>query len=313
MHKREWAYYGRVKQHLVELMHLPDANRAIVRLNGNVLFDETITGNEAPVFSFFIDEEFCQIKLTPINAHQFEYTFVAHQYSTTQYGKQQKWRDRLQKIGVGGGIMLFLCLLLLPLAYYYWQQQRSNNDFQYGGISTVGQIIRIEPQVRNTPPDSLPLVRTRIYYQYKYQKRSYTAETTTWLYHKNDTTYTPQGFPLQKGDELDVLFGAKNPEQSQLRLDHPSDTQISKYWLDARQQCLKNNEAIPNMEKILYCDCLIYELINRYDFSALAQLLHQFSPPAPRFPYNQLSYQQFMNQREQRIIKDNCIFNPLQK
>lgn len=310
MQKREWAYYGRIKQHLVELIHLPDANRAVVKLNGNVLFNETITIGEKQTFSFFIDEEFCEIKLNPTPNNLYAYEFIAHQYSTTQYGKRQKWRDYLQKIGVGGGVAVFLCLFLF-LIYRFASQKQANNDIQYGGISTTAQIIRIEAQVRNSPADSLPLVRTRIYYHYNYQKRPYTAETTLWLVHKNDTLYTPIGLPLQKENEFEVLFSTQKPEQNQLRLDHPSDAQIGKYWLDVREKCTKNPNIAPILNKNVYCDCLIAELINRYDINALAQFYHQFTPPTPRLQYNSITYQQFMNQRDIRIISDNCAANPL--
>lgn len=314
MQKREWAYYGHLKQHLVELLHLPDADRVVIKLNGAVLFDEQLPLGNGKTFSFFIDDEFCEIKIAAQDKRQYQYDFIAHRFSTTSFGKQQKWQDRLQKIGVAGGIIALFTFFLIPVGYYLLRQQTVNNDFNAGGISTPAQVIRIELQERNTPIDSLPLVRTRLYYSYHYQKHNYTAETTQWLYLQNDTVYTPAGLPLFKDDAFEVLFAAQNPTQNQLRLDRPTDVQLGKYWLFAREKCTRNRDPLPPAtDKNQYCDCLLYELVNQYDLVALAQFYHQFDPPTPRLRYHRTTYEQWMGQRNIRILMSNCATNPLRQ
>lgn len=315
MQKREWVYHGRIKQHLVEVLHAVEAEKIIIRLNGAVLFEEILPRGETKSFRFFIDEELCEVKVATQQPHKhYTYELIAHEFSTSQFGKRQKWRDRWQKIGFGVAIAAILLLFVVPVAYYTWKQQHASSDFRAGGISTPAQVIRIEAQPRNTPPDSLPLVRVRLYYTYKVQQKPITAETTMWLLYQRDTLFAPTGMPLFKGDTFEVLFVAQNPEQSQLRLEHPTDEQLGRYWLMARDKCLQNHDPLPmNTDKAQYCDCLLYDLVNAYDLVAFAHFYHQFDPPTPRTRYHRLAYEQWIGQRDLRILQSNCAANPLRK
>ncbi len=314
MQKREWVYHGRFKQHLVEVLHNANAEKALIRLNGAVLFDEIVPKGKNKTFHFFIDEEFCELQLQAQNNEQYAYQFITHEFSTSKFGKQQKWRDRWQKIGIGSAVILLMLFIIVPISYYTWQQQQTHSNFKAGGISTPAQIVRLEAQVRNSPPDSLPRVRTRLYYTYSHQQRSYTGETTQWLHYRNDTLFTPAGLPLLKNDHFETLIAPQNPVQSQLRLDHPTDEQLGYYWLMARQKCNQNSDILPpSTPKELYCDCLLHKLVNQYDLAAFAYFYHQFEPIAPRWQYHRNSYAQWIGQRQIRILQNNCAAEPMQQ
>lgn len=315
MQKRDWVFYGRIKQHLVQLYHFPEMGKVTIKLNGIKLIEEELPAGEEKKYSFFVDEELCELQLSipnPANPKSYNYEFINHQFSTTAVGKQRKQRDRLEKIGFAALAILLFGTIFIPLMYYIFNENKDKNDLNIGGMSVPATITRIETHRNITPSDSLPKVNTTLFYTYKVAEKDYYGEKKYYMTLINDTTYTNVGLPLLKGDQFEVLFVPTEPEKNSLRLYRPTDIQLQRYWLSARDKCLANpffDTVLQNssIDKALYCDCIILELFNHAEVESLTRIYNQLSPPTQHKYYNKTTFDNFIQQREQRILLDNCL------
>lgn len=308
MQKREWSYYGRLKPHYVQLLHFVGTGRATLRVNGAVMFDENLPKQESKMFTFFVDDELCQVSIVRQPDGQFIYDFKVHEHSSSKTGKKMFRRDRLEKIGLFSAIILVLAGMSF-FVYQLRQNIHKQNDLSLGGMTALATIVRIERKMYQ--PDLTPFqpkTKTVIYYRFGANGHSQMSDFTIDLPARNDTSYTPAGLPLLKDDEFEVLFEAKVPENHLLRLEKPSEKQLQYYWLLARRECMKNKEiTLPDKLKVAYCDCLIHNLFNKQEISALASIYNQHTDPQYSPKYNRNTYNALMQDREQRILMQDCL------
>ena len=147
MNRKKWIYFGRVKQHVVEIVHFVKTGRFMVRMNNLLLVEEMLPVDvQQKTFDFFIDDEFCQVMLNR-RGNQFEYEFKAHEYSTSKSAQTQRYKERLKTAVIGGGIALFLLLVIAPLSYNLYNRTAKARDLLLGGLTAPAKVEFIEPHL----------------------------------------------------------------------------------------------------------------------------------------------------------------------
>ncbi|MEZ4883339.1 MAG: hypothetical protein R3E32_01290 [Chitinophagales bacterium] len=310
MHQESWIYRGKFKRHLLQLSHDFSNGNLVLTLDGFKLSEEVILESEdLKIFSFFIDGELFEIKITRQNK-QFVYEFIPHVYSTSHVGKTRKKAAKWELLSVNTGITIIVIALLSAILYFTFFSNDAAPPLSLGGLTAVATITEInanKEHLLKTEDGKTKSLRGNIRYKFKVLDEWYYGDA--YLYKKMDFYYLAKtGLPIQTGDEFMVLYSENNPNNNHILFDHPSEQKLAQYQLMARESCLKNLPPnIPTDKELTYCECLKAYLFQQYDLKGLANMIHQTKSKTAFEDFNEKTYQKFMNESRQQEIQKNCL------
>lgn len=288
--KQSWKYYGAVKQHVVEMIHHLNHERLLLRLNGTIIIDETIsTATTNKVISFFVDGELCVVNVDKIN-NKYSYNFITPEYSTSKKGIKRKTRHRLMIAGFAALFLLIFVGLGSGILYQIIRHEHQKYNNSLGGIVAKASINRI---VYNPNEKAYS-----IYYQYQVNGTKFNAQQQ--LEKKYPKAYTPFHMPINTNDEFDVIYTPMNPESSRLLLDRPSPQQIERYRNMAREACISSAEHNEQ-----WCDCTALYLFFHFKEEGYARLYH-INNTNKKLPYHQGNFTSFINSNKFSSTFTNC-------
>ena len=117
MNQSHWTYlddYGR--QHVVGILHGANTGHLVVHCNSKVMLID-FNVNESKTYSFYIDENMCNLKVLPEKG-DFKYEFKVDENLNSAKHKLKRTQDRkyfYQKIGslvAAISLLVFVALLL---------------------------------------------------------------------------------------------------------------------------------------------------------------------------------------------------------
>lgn len=299
MHKRDWIFYGHLHRHLVTLFHFEQTGRVMLYLNRRLLLEEMLPMPQSShTYQFFIDDELCELELGYAPKIGFSYDFRSPNYSTSRYGRWQRWKDRLENLKIVGVLALFL-LISLPVVYYFWQQNRSEKDFKVG-MMTEGTVIGVEPtfEKKGTAATGMAL------YSFVSDTKGYAGKQALVYDSKTKKFRTPDGLPIRGGEQFMVLFQPANPIHNRIDFRRPTAQQIQAYQTDVRAACMRHFSKLESSQAMMYCDCLSRFLVEQYGIEAIVRLYQSATPKTEHAQYNTDTFEAWL--KEQKSFVAPC-------
>ena len=120
MAQRNWIYpSGLGRQHQLGLYHADESGNLVVHLNNQVLVvDFKVLDDKA--YTFFIDEELCQVKVIKDAEGQFSYEFTINYEADTPQNRLRKDRltDDRESYWKALGLAILVLAFFFILAYF---------------------------------------------------------------------------------------------------------------------------------------------------------------------------------------------------
>lgn len=299
INKKSWVYAGKLKRHTIELAHDLTHQKVYVRLNGILLYEESLPAQQSEkAFNFFIDDELCVLSIEKVG-DKYAYRFTSPEYSSSSTAKLRKWKDRLLIVAI---IFVFSSIFGgfgVPFITNIIRTNQLNNNLEMGGIVTSADMVKGGVIIDGE--------KVSLSYQYlaglKQIKQHLEIPTT-------DSSYRMYAslLPVTDQSSFEVLYSASNPDIHRL-LFQPSEKQLAVLKITARNACLKlgNIPVQGTQQQMVYCDCLIRYLFIHHRLEGLARIIKSSETPDSSPVYNKDTFKQFMDSALQTELQQICI------
>jgi len=278
LNRFNWTYIAdKGVKHHVGLMHGAESGHLLVYCDAKIiLIDFEIL--EDKTYSFFIDEQLCEISIEKIN-EQFYYSFEINKTADTPRNNLRKKIERrhmIQGISVLGGIVLLAIIFSwIMITWNDNSMPQTPAEMVRSGKEGKAKIIKVSD--------------SEIKYFYIVNGQSYSAETD---FDDNSVVVLETGMPLEEGDEFVVKYVSNNPKLNQIDYNRPTKNQIDKYRRRAIEKYLEYN---PQKDSI-FSVCIVNIAYDLKGIQGLADVFFQ-NTPATENPRNN-------NNTYKRLIRD---------
>ena len=258
-------------------MHGAESGHLLVYCDAKIiLIDFEIL--EDKTYSFFIDEQLCEISIEKIN-EQFYYSFEINKTADTPRNNLRKKIERrhmIQGFSVLGGIVLLAIIFSwIMITWNDNSMPRFPEELVQSGKEGKAKILKVSD--------------SEIKYFYIVNGQSYSAETD---FSDNSVVVLETGMPLEEGDEFIVKYVSNNPKLNQIDYNRPTQKQINKYRKRAIEKYMEYN---PQKDS-LYSACIVNIAYDLKGIQGLADVFFQ-NTPASENPQNN-------NNTYKRLIRD---------
>ncbi len=304
MHKQEWIFYGKEKQYLVQLAHIVNMNKVIVRLDERNLFDEAIKADETErQLTFFVDGELCIIDINKTQKG-YTYAFSTPEFSTSKVGRMRKWRDTWQKIGmVAAAIFIFSFFTYLALSNI-----EEETTLVEGGMTADAIVISALPEPYEYMENGEKMrSEATITYKFKIHELYQYGKAPAQIIDGKvaDMMY---GLPVKKHDKFEILFAPKKTAVNEIRWKNFSEIKLFDYKLLVLERCMDNHtEFSDTLQRIVYCDCQHFYFSEQYGLSGIAHLFYEKAKVSTNPIYNEVSFSKLKTEALHQKIEEMCV------
>lgn len=243
---------------------------------------------ESKTYSFFIEDEFCQIRLER-RGEEMYYFFEINKEVDTPRNRERKKRDRkylTQALVFFGLLIVGATALALGFQAYNKKLKTERMNASPYTSATVGWV-----EVDTLHPS--PLIR------YQYVAGNSTYSGTSYL-HPEDGDASPV-MPLRQGDEFTVRFNPEYPEYSRIFFPEATKRQQMRYLERALERHLVLNPAVhPALAR-----CMLELAMERKGAQGLADFFFQNADPGANPIHNKDSYH--------RLVRDPAFQQEVEK
>ncbi|MFN4079768.1 MAG: hypothetical protein ACK4NS_02610 [Saprospiraceae bacterium] len=290
-------YHGDRSGHL--LIH---CNRRVVQIDFSVREDR--------VYSFFIEDELCEISLKREKNGLFSYDFQVNKKADTPRNRERKAEtrrnNRLLAISVVGGLILLGSFVAVLQAY--GRVQRQKQIIVKNSINS-----RITPdnirQLNLFGRDAAAVVVMERDPEFgrvgRYRFATAQGDSLTAFFKAPDVgeAMTPTGFPLTDGDQFNVFFLPDDPQVHRLEFFRPTEFTIQRYLYYAVEA---GAEADPE-GGYARSKCRAEALLKTAGWPALAHAIYQNEAPEANRQHNQRTYLKLIRKPAiRKALDDAC-------
>ena len=269
MNRFNWTYVAdKGVKHHVGLMHGAESGHLLVYCDAKIiLIDFEIL--EDKMYSFFIDEQLCEISIEKIKG-QFYYSFEVNKTADTPRNNLRKKIERRHMIQ---GFVMIGAILLLTFIFSWMMITWKDNSFPQttelvkSGLEGKAKILKVSD--------------SEIKYFYIVNGQSYSAETD---FKDNSVVVLETGMPLEEGDEFVVKYVSNNPKLNEIDYTRPTQNQIDKY----RQRAIAKHLEFNPQKDTLFSACLVEIAYDLKGIQGLADVFFQ-NTPATENPNNNIN------------------------
>jgi hypothetical protein len=214
-----WTYLGdHGKKFNIGLYHGPRSGHLLIHCNTKIV-QVDFGVRESTTYSFFLDEELCEIELER-KGDQFFYRFNINKDIDTPRNRARKKAERKHW---NQSLLFFGALIACALAFALWFTSRKFNhaDSQKtellaaSGQETVGKVFL----------DISSTGELKMQYSFVAHGRSIESD-----WQALTSRLSPGGMPITSGDEFVVRFAQNRPYVNEIKLDQPSENQLQTYF-----------------------------------------------------------------------------------
>jgi len=247
LNKLNWTYLGdNNKKHHVVLMHGAQSGHLLVYCNTTILLiDFEIL--ESKTYSFFIEDELCEINIEYISEENYSYGFNINKDADTPRNRNRKKiakKHALQSFG-----FLVCCTLFVLVSIFIGTSlERSNQALPFA--TNLMYEAKAEVLVESDQEKQLISYVFTVGNQAFIDKKDH--QESAKIIDKN-------GMPLESGDELMIKYHPNNPNYNKIDFSKPVPQQLAIYRERAINKYLSSH---PNSDP-KYCTCMAnvaYEL-----------------------------------------------------
>jgi len=291
MNKFHWTYvddYG--KAHQVGLMHGARTGHVLVHCNTKIiLIDFKVL--QSKTYSLFIDEELCEISIERKD-NQFLYGFEINKDVDTPLNRSRKAEEKKhiwQGVLFFGGILLSVAIIFAVMTNY-----KNNRDARLADelLAKNGEI-----------------TFAKVFLEEEAIKYTYISKEKVLSFHTPSDEalklINSNGFPLENGDEFELLYVPHNPKVHKINFEQPSDVQKGVYRQRAIDQELLLHSALDSTIAACRAD-IAFELKG---IAGWADFYHQNTPKTANAKHNELTYKRLVRDLPfEKQAKKKCSF-----
>jgi len=273
-----WQYIETQPPQTITLYHGDSTGHVLITLNSKILIID-FKVKETKSYSFFIDEEFCEINITRTEDN-FSYTFEIDKTIQTPLNERRKKREKKhlwQTAGFFGGLIFIIVVILVGLQ---WNKKQNTGIVDFGEKTTA--ILSLSEEENN-----------------------YTYEVDG-LFYENELSELPKSindFPLETNDEFILKYNKHKPEKHQFNFNIPSEKQIERYTNRAIKKQVK---LFPKKSKE-HATCLVEIGFELQGISALADFYFQDKSENENSKHNENSYKRLIRSVEFQQKSKECL------
>ncbi len=280
MAQNKWSYISHSgKQYIVGVFHGAKTGHLLIYINSKIVQIDFKVHEDA-LYSFFIDEELCEVSLTKKNGG-FEYDFRVNREVDTPLNRHLKAFERVNRNRIIAMLLGLVIFVSLALAFGNYQKKKKEREKQmqlqelltYRSISTKAVIDSVTWKGDDA----------RFYYSFQDQEVWRSANV---LIDKSRINLYTQGIPVKAGDEFTVKFNAYR-DSSWLLLNEPSEAQLANFMFRAFEKEKQFNPHFSDGE--LQCRVRCAYEVNK--LSGLADFYFQGQSKEDNPWHNELTYQ----------------------
>lgn len=240
MNRFNWTYLAdQGKKHHIGLMHGAESGHLLVYCDAKiVLIDFEILEDKR--YSFFIDEQLCEISIERING-QFYYSFEINKTANTP---RNNLRKKIERRHLFQGLMLMGGILFLAVTFSLIMINWNDENDQ---INVISELMH---KGKEGEAKILKVSDSEIKYFYIVNGQPYSAQTGL---NDKSVIVLETGMPLEEGDEFVVKYVSNNPKLNQIDYKRPTQNQIVKY----RERAIKKYLEYNPQKDSLFSACVV--------------------------------------------------------
>lgn len=292
-----WVYLDNAGgRHRVGLYHGDQSGHLVIHCNMRVIqIDFSVRDTKR--YSFFIEDELCEIDIVKENNDRFTYDFHVNKTVDTPRNRIRRADERVIRRHLTifvGGLILVLTLAFLGIRWYGQKQREKSiasgsmvTDFSEKTMQRLAREGKTTDAILYLMEESL---QRKVFYGFK--TADSTAVSGKFQAPPEGIVLLPNGFPLRDGDSFHAVYLPATPQVHRLDFFQPTRKTVEAYLDRAIEAEQKNHpEATPAR-----CACLAQLTLDQKGWFGLADILLQQQSPEENPRHNRDTYQ--------RLIRD---------
>ncbi len=273
-----WQYVETQQPQVVTLYHGDTTGHVLITLNNKILVID-FKVRETKSYSFFIDEELCEVNIKRIN-DSFNYTFEINKTVQTPLNERRKKTEKKhlwQTVGFFGLILLITVSIGVGL---HWNKDQKMKISYYGGEAAA----------------ILTLSEDENKYVYEIDG----------LFYENELLELPEfinDFPLETNDEFMIRYSKYKPDKHQFSFEKPTEKQIQKY----KERAIEKELKLSPKKSRLQATCLVEIAFEMKGISAVADFYFQDKSEKENSKYNENTYKRLIRSVDFKKYTQKCL------
>ncbi len=294
-------------RHRVGLYHGDNSGHLVIHCNLRVVqIDFSV--KESRTYSFFIEDELCELSLQKEPDGRFSYAFLVNKTVDTPRNRDRKADQHRNNRQVGlfiGGFVLVLALLFAGLTWF-GRQQREKEMTRTSLFSKLSaeNAQQLGAEGRTTTAQLYVVFEGR-------QRKVFYGFTTTdsaqisgkFAVADTGTILLPNGFPLQDRHTFELRYLPGDPQVHRLDFYQPTRSTMTAYLqLATAAEMRSHPDQSPQ-----HCQCLAMLAAEHQGWAKLADLIFQDQTPVQNERHNQNTYLRLIRDPEfARLVQQEC-------
>ena len=270
-----WTYLADTgRQYQVGLFHGDNTGHLLIYLNSKIIIID-FQVLETKTYSFFIEEELCELEVERTEENRFAYGFKINQEADTPLNRQRKEKEKAdyrKSYLLAGAFFVFILIgSLIFISAYRQQKKRLTEQIQMQMIERPVTINVIKQQ-----GDSIGL-------QYQLEFGGKVSQFARLI--RQSEVNLP--FPLESGDEFNLRFNLSRPYINELNFSEPPQEQLIRY----RRRTLERHMSLHPGQTRAQASCLVDVAYELKGIDGLADFYYQDESPEDSPTHNRQTYQ----------------------
>lgn len=296
MSQFRWSYLSpQGKQHVVGVFHGPRTGHLMIYVNAKIVQVDFKVFKDTS-YSFFIDEELCEIVLTKKDG-RFHYDFKINKEVDTPLNRHRRQFDKVNRnriIGLFAGLAVFITMAIL--FGNYQKEKRAQEE-----AAKVEEIILNKSTILFGEIYSVVILgdKANVTYSFLFEGNEYLRRNEFDLGDYQDYS---NGIPLRKGDEFKIKYFPRNGN-SFIQLDQITERQMNNFVLRAAEKEKWFHEELSDSEILCRVNCA-YQLKG---MDGLADFYFQDKSETENPTHNEITYKRLVRDLPfQQAFIENC-------
>lgn len=271
-------------------MHGAESGHLLVYCDSNIiLIDFSVLDDKT--YTFFIDEQLCEISIEKQSNGQFLYGFEINKQADTP---RNRLRKKIERKHFKQSLMFLAGIIAVVIAVtYFMVRQRNIPSAQYSQVQLRDQGKEVEAKILKVSP-------SEVTYFYIVNGTSYSGEIKA---EDGSIVVLENGMPLEEGDEFMVTYAPVNPNLNKIDYNRPTKKQIGLYRRRAIRQHIDLNPQFDS----LHVACLVDIAYDVKGIKGLADIYFQQASPSDNPRNNINTYHRLVRDIPfQKQVDDRC-------
>ncbi len=309
MAQMNWIYLDDAgNRHKVGLYHGDRSGHVVIYCNLKVV-QVDFSVKTTQVYSFFIEDEFCEIHVVKERDGSFGYAFKVNKEIDTPRNRERKVVNRIERKHIAMAVGVLVLFVVAALLFNRYQKNRRIMAFVQEN-SLAGNLT--PDDIRQIRAEGVGSVATFYIVKKDSQQQMYytfpTADSTQItgsINTGNQAFMLPNGFNLADQDQFAVRYLPGAPKTHRIDFLEPKDITVRKYYLAA----VATEQQMHPEQSADYCKCLVQTVYEHKTWQQLAVINNQTDGKGQnkRDKYLHDQYLRLVRDPDiQRLVNERC-------